>query len=105
MTKIFFFMSLLSANIYAKPNIILIFVDDLGYCDSEIYGCEEIKTPNIKKLADSGVSFSAGYVTSPVCSTSRASLLTGKFVIEDTMEVTIPIPADGPSFGVAPSGT
>ena len=47
MTKIFFFMSLLSANIYAKPNIILIFVDDLGYCDSEIYGCEEIKTPII----------------------------------------------------------
>ena len=79
MTKIFFFMSLLSANIYAKPNIILIFVDDLGYCDSEIYGCEEIKTPNIKKLADSGVSFSAGYVTSPVCSPSRASLLTGKY--------------------------
>ena len=65
MTKIFFFMSLLSANIYAKPNIILIFVDDLGYCDSEIYGCEEIKTPNIKKLADSGVSVSYTHLTLP----------------------------------------
>ena len=70
---------LFSAGALAKPNVILIFVDDLGYCDSEIYRCEEIKTPNIKKLADSGVSFSAGYVTSPVCSPSRASLLTGKY--------------------------
>ena len=70
---------LFCASTIAKPNVILIFVDDLGYCDSEIYGCENVPTPNLKKLAQDGVSFASGYVTSPVCSPSRASLLTGKY--------------------------
>jgi arylsulfatase A-like enzyme len=60
-----------------RPNVILIFVDDLGYCDSELYGCD-IPTPNLKQLADEGTLFTAGYVTSPVCSPSRAGLLTGR---------------------------
>ena len=42
---------LICASALAKPNVILIFVDDLGYCDSEIYGCENVPTPNLKKLA------------------------------------------------------
>ena len=61
------------------PNVVLIFVDDLGYCDSELYGCDAVPTPNIKKLADDGTRFAAGYVTSPVCSPSRASLMTGRY--------------------------
>ena len=60
-----------------RPNVILIFVDDLGYCDTELYGCD-LPTPNIKQLADGGALFTAGYVTSPVCSASRAGLLTGR---------------------------
>lgn len=63
----------------SRPNIVLIFVDDLGYCDSELYGCGAVPTPNIKQLADDGTRFSAGYVTSPVCSPSRASLMTGRY--------------------------
>lgn len=63
----------------SRPNIVLIFVDDVGYCDSELYGCDAVPTPNIKQLADDGALFTAGYVTSPVCSPSRASLLTGRY--------------------------
>ena len=63
----------------ARPNVLLIFADDLGYCDSELYGCDTAPTPNIKRIADEGVLFTAGYVTSPVCSPSRAALLTGRY--------------------------
>ena len=73
-------------NIAAAPevsvlpaNVILILVDDLGYCDSELYGCDDIPTPHIRSLAEDGTVFTAGYVTSPVCSPSRASLLTGRY--------------------------
>jgi len=62
-----------------RPNIVLIFVDDVGYCDTEMYGCDAVPTPNIKQLADDGTRFIAGYVTSPVCSPSRASLMTGRY--------------------------
>ena len=61
------------------PNVVLIFVDDLGYCDSELYGCDTVPTPNIKSIADEGVLFTDGYVSSPVCSPSRAGLLTGRY--------------------------
>ena len=61
------------------PNVVLIVADDLGYCDSELYGCEDVPTPNLLRIADGGVLFKAGYVTSPVCSPSRASMLTGRY--------------------------
>ena len=71
------------ANAYGAdatpPNVVLIFVDDLGYCDSELYGCDTVPTPNIKRIADEGVLFTDGYVSSPVCSPSRAGLLTGRY--------------------------
>ena len=63
----------------APPNIVLILADDLGYCDSELYGCDTIPTPKINRIAEEGVLFTAGYVTSPVCSPSRAGLLTGRY--------------------------
>jgi len=61
----------------SKPNVIVILADDLGYCDTELYGCDIIPTPNIRRIADGGVTFTNGYVTNPVCSPSRAGLLTG----------------------------
>jgi arylsulfatase A-like enzyme len=60
------------------PNVLLIFVDDLGYCDTELYGCDTVPTPNINRLANEGMLFTDGYVSSPVCSPSRAGLLTGR---------------------------
>lgn len=62
----------------ARPNVVVIFADDLGYCDTELYGCDEVPTPNINRLAEEGVLFTDGYVSSPVCSPSRAGLLTGR---------------------------
>ncbi len=60
-----------------KPNIILIMADDLGYHDLGCQGVKDFKTPNIDRLAASGVRFTAGYVTAPQCGPSRAGLLTG----------------------------
>ncbi len=61
-----------------QPNIILIMADDLGYGDLSIHGSKQIKTPNIDRLALSGVICSEGYVSAPVCSPSRAGVLTGR---------------------------
>jgi len=65
-------------DLHKKPNIVLIVADDLGYADLGIHGSIQIRTPNIDKLAAEGVRFTQGYVTAPVCSPSRAGLLTGK---------------------------
>ncbi|HET9487907.1 MAG TPA: sulfatase [Chryseosolibacter sp.] len=60
-----------------QPNVIVIFTDDQGYRDLSCYGSKDIETPNIDKLAREGVRFTNFYVGQPVCSASRAALLTG----------------------------
>lgn len=62
------------------PNILFILVDDLGYNDVGFMGSEFYETPNLDRLAAKGMIFTNGYAASAVCSPSRASLLTGKFV-------------------------
>lgn len=62
-----------------RPNVVLFFCDDAGYADFGINGCLDIPTPRIDLLARSGVRFASGYVSSPVCSPSRAGLLTGRY--------------------------
>ncbi len=62
-----------------KPNVILFYLDDSGYGDYAHNGNPTIKTPNITKLKESGVNFTQFYVTSPACSASRYSLLTGRY--------------------------
>lgn len=59
------------------PNIVLMFTDDQGYGDVGCYGAEGYETPNLDKLAAEGARFTDFYVSSPVCSASRAALLTG----------------------------
>lgn len=61
------------------PNVIVILADDLGYADTSVYGSKVIRTPNIDALAAGGVRFTSGYVSHPVCSPSRAGLLTGRY--------------------------
>lgn len=61
-----------------KPNIIFILADDLGYKDLSCYGNPFNKTPHLDALAKQGTRFSQAYVASPICSASRAALLTGK---------------------------
>lgn len=60
-----------------RPDIVVIYCDDLGYGDLGCFGSETIRTPHLDRLAASGVRFTDWYSNSPVCSPSRASLLTG----------------------------
>ena len=60
-----------------KPNVVFIFVDDQGYYDLGCYGATEVMTPHIDALADGGVRFTNYYAAAPICSPSRAGLLTG----------------------------
>lgn len=62
-----------------KPNVIVIMTDDQGYGDLGCMGSPDLKTPNLDALAEKGVLFSSMYSASPVCSPSRASLLTGRY--------------------------
>ncbi|MHC4424664.1 MAG: sulfatase family protein [Planctomycetota bacterium] len=62
-----------------KPNIVMILVDDLGYGDLSSYGAADLKTPNIDRLVAAGVRFDNFYANCPVCSPTRASLLTGRY--------------------------
>ena len=67
------------SNAVKKPNIILIVADDLGYGELGCQGNKEIPTPHIDSIARNGVRFTNGYVTAPLCSPSRAGLLTGRY--------------------------
>ena len=62
----------------AKPNIIFIMADDLGYADLGCYGQKKIKTPNIDRLAAEGIRFTQCYAGSTVCAPSRSVLMTGQ---------------------------
>ena len=66
-------------NKSVKPNIVFIYLDDLGYGDLSCYGATAIKTPNIDALANGGVRFTNGYATSATCTPSRYGLLTGVY--------------------------
>ena len=63
----------------SRPNIILILADDLGATDLSLYGNQLVTTPNIDAIGQQGVTFAEGYISSPVCSPSRAGLLTGRY--------------------------
>lgn len=88
-----------------KPNIIIIYLDDLGYGDVSSYGASEISTPNIDALANGGMRFTSGYASSATCTPSRFALLTGTYpwknknakilpgtapLLIDTAQMTIP---------------
>ena len=64
-------------NSQRPPNIVIIFTDDQGYGDVGLYGARGFKTPNLDRMARDGVRFTDFYVSQPVCSASRSSLLTG----------------------------
>jgi len=63
----------------AKPNILLILADDLGWGELGCYGNQQVPTPHIDSLAKNGLRFTQGYVSAPLCSPSRAGLLTGRY--------------------------
>ncbi len=66
-----------SANRSAMPNIVFLLADDLGYGDLGCYGAKDIQTPHVDRLAREGTRLTSFYVAQPVCTASRAALMTG----------------------------
>lgn len=62
-----------------RPNVVLVYADDLGWGDLGCFGADDLQTPNLDALCASGVRLPQWYSNSPVCSPSRASLLTGRY--------------------------
>jgi arylsulfatase A-like enzyme len=100
-----------------KPNIVIIYLDDLGYGDMSAYGATQLSTPNMDRLANEGIRFTSGYATSATCTPSRYALLTGIYpwrnkdakilpgtapLLIDTAQMTVPkmLKAQGYSTGV-----
>ncbi len=67
------------------PNFVVIFADDLGYGDLGVYGHPTIRTPNLDRMATEGIRFTQFYAAAPVCTPSRAALLTGRLPIRSGM--------------------
>jgi len=87
----------------SKPNMVIIFADDLGYGDVEGFGSENLpyKTPNIARLAEEGMKFTDFYVPTPYCAPSRATLLTGRYPFRHGMMLN-PTPDQALNFGLNP---
>jgi arylsulfatase A-like enzyme len=67
------------AEVSGRPNIIFILADDLGYGDLRCYGCTDIRTPHLDRLAVEGVRFTDFYANAAVCTPTRAAFLTGRY--------------------------
>jgi arylsulfatase len=76
-------LSFAQSNEAKRPNVIFIYADDLGYGDLSCYGADSIHTPHLDELAAKGVRYTDFYSTSPICSPSRAGLLTGQYPIRN----------------------
>ena len=93
--------SISAAEDQPRPNVVLIYIDDLGYCDVGCYGCEDIPTPHIDRLSAEGVRFTASYITNPPCCPSRCCLMMGQYAQrfgKYGMSRGLPIPEDRPTL-------
>ncbi len=84
-----------------RPNVILIYIDDLGYGELGVYGSKDIPTPNLDRLAAEGVRCTASYITNPPCCPSRCSLMMGQYAQrfgKYGMSRGLPIPNDRPTL-------
>ena len=76
-----------------KPNIVIIYVDDLGYGDIGVNGAKGVKTPNIDKMAKGGITFTDAHCSAATCTPSRYSLLTGSYAFRNNAAI---LPGDAP---------
>ncbi|MFH1574570.1 MAG: sulfatase-like hydrolase/transferase, partial [Acidobacteriota bacterium] len=83
-----------SAHDGDKPNFVFFLVDDLGWKDLGCYGSSAYETPSVDRLAASGMRFTDAYAACPVCSPTRASIMTGKYPTR--VGITDWIPGDNP---------
>jgi arylsulfatase A-like enzyme len=78
-------LALAAAAAAQRPNFVVLFADDLGYGDLGVYGSPNIQTPNLDRMAAEGVKLTDFYSVSPVCTPSRAGLLTGRYPVRSGM--------------------
>jgi len=83
----------------AKPNIVFIMADDLGYADVSCYGQRDYATPNVDRLAIEGLKFTQGYSNSASCSPTRTGLITGRY------QMRLPVGLEEPINDTTPKGT
>lgn len=81
-----------------KPNIVILFADDLGYGDLGVFGNPTIKTPNLDQMAYDGMKLTQFYSTAPICSPSRGALMTGRYPIRTGIHTGVYFPKD--SLGI-----
>ena len=80
-----------------KPNVVVILADDLGISDLSCYGRADQPTPNLDRLAGEGIRFTQAYAAAPLCSPSRAALMTGKAPARLHLTTFLPGRPDAPS--------
>jgi len=84
-----------------RPNVVILFIDDLGYGDLGSFGCRDIPTPHMDSLAANGVKCTNSYITNPPCSPSRCCIMTGMYVQrfgKSGMARGLAIPSDHPTM-------
>lgn len=97
-------INLLSLNVFSqkqknkKPNFIIIFTDDQGYSDLSCFGGEHVYTPNIDNMAQEGAKLTSFYVAAPLCTPSRAALMTGSYPRRVSMEPPSSLVVDLPNI-------
>jgi len=93
-----------SAQAPARPNIVFILADDMGYADVSCYGRPDLSTPNIDRIAAQGTRFTQGYANSPVCTASRVAIITGRYQLRLPVGLEEPIapPVTKPGIGLPP---
>ncbi len=79
-----------------QPNVIIIYADDLGWTELSSYGNTKVSTPNIDALATEGVRFTQAYSSAPICSPSRAGLITGRYQQRFGFEFLVPSEVNAP---------
>ena len=100
MKPILLSLLLTSFTFGAKPNIIVIMADDMGYADAGFTGAKDIQTPNLDALAASGVIFKNGYVNHAYCGPSRAALLSGRYQNRFGFETNPALDPNNPYLGI-----
>ncbi len=84
----------------SRPNVVLVITDDVGYGDIGSYGAPDIKTPNIDRLANQGIRLTDFYANGPLCTPTRAGLISGRYQQRAALE----IPLNGPTTAHAELG-
>jgi arylsulfatase A-like enzyme len=100
-------LALASTRIFAQgpsrpPNIVFILADDLGYADVACYGRPDLSTPNVDRLAASGVRFLQAYANSAVCTATRTALITGRYQYRLRVGLEEPLNTSTPAVGLPP---